>query len=397
MLSIMTETHSKRILLGITGGVAAYKTASLVRLLVKAGHEVQCVMTDAAQQFIGAATLQALSGKPVLTQLWDATRNDGMDHIRLSREADVILIAPASANFIAKLAQGLADDLLSTLCLARACPLAVAPAMNMQMWDNPATQRNLAQIRQDGIHIFGPASGEQACGEIGLGRMLEPEVLFLETQALFQAKVLAGKQVMITAGPTYEPIDPVRGITNRSSGKMGYALAQAAWEAGAAVTLIAGPTALSAPPNVRVVAVTTAQEMHAAVMQQVKKMDIFIGVAAVADYRVTHIAQQKIKKNKTPPTLMLEPNPDILAEVAALPRPPFCVGFAAETEKLSEHAQAKLRQKSIPLIVANQAQDSLGSDDSALILIDAHGSQSLPRQAKILSARELIRHIASLL
>ena len=397
MLSIMTETHSKRILLGVTGGVAAYKTASLVRLLVAAGHEVQCVMTEAAQQFLGAATLQALSGKPVLTQLWDATRSDGMDHIRLSREADVILIAPASANFIAKLAQGLADDLLATLCLARACPLAVAPAMNVQMWDNPATQRNLAQLREDGIHVFGPASGEQACGEIGLGRMLEPEILFLETQALFQAKVLAGKEVMITAGPTYEPIDPVRGITNLSSGKMGYALAQAAWEAGATVTLITGPTALSAPPSVRVVAVTTAQEMHAAVMQQVQNMDIFIAVAAVADYRVTHISQEKIKKNKTPPTLTLEANPDILAEVAALPRPPFCVGFAAETENLDEHAQAKRSQKSIPLIVANQAQDSLGSDDSALILIDAQGSQALPHQAKILSARELIRHIASLL
>jgi len=393
----MTELHSRRILLGITGGIAAYKAAELVRLLVKAGFEVQCVMTEAAQHFIGAATLQALSGKPVLMQLWDEASGDGMDHIRLSREADAILIAPASANFIAKLAHGLADDLLSTLCLARACPLTVAPAMNKQMWDNPATQRNLAQIRQDGISIFGPASGEQACGELGMGRMLEPETLLIELEALFQPKLLAGKKVMVTAGPTYEPIDPVRGITNLSSGKMGYALARAAWEAGAEVTLISGPTALAAPPNVRMISVTTAQEMHDAVMREVKKIDIFIAVAAVADYRVAHIAKQKLKKTQTAPTLTLEPNPDILAKVAALPKAPFCVGFAAETEKLSEHAQAKRAKKAIPLIIANRAQEALGQDESTLTLINSSGSHALPRQLKFLSAREVIKHIASLL
>ena len=394
---IMTEMNSKRILLGVTGGIAAYKTAALARLLVKAGFDVQCVMTEAAQHFIGAATLQALTGKPVLLQLWDAASGDGMDHIRLSREADVILIAPASANFIAKLAQGLADDLLSTLCLARACPLAIAPAMNKQMWDNPATQRNLAQIRQDGIEVFGPASGEQACGELGFGRMLEPETLLIELEALFQPKRLAGKRVMITAGPTYEPIDPVRGITNLSSGKMGYALARAAWEAGAAVTLVSGPTALATPPNVRRMSVTTAQEMHDVVMREVKQMDIFIGVAAVADYRVVQTAQQKLKKTESALTLTFEPNPDILAAVAALPNAPFCVGFAAETENLSKYAQAKRVQKAIPLIIANHAQETLGRDDSTIILIDSNGTLELPKQTKLLSAREVIKHIASLL
>lgn len=394
---IMTELHSKRILLGITGGIAAYKSAELVRLLVKAGFEVQCVMTEAAQHFIGAATLQALSGKPVLMKLWDEASGDGMDHIRLSRETDAILIAPASANFIAKLAHGLADDLLSTLCLARACPLAVAPAMNKQMWDNPATQRNLAQIRQDSVAVFGPASGEQACGELGMGRMLEPETLLIELEALFQPKLLAGKKVMVTAGPTYEPIDPVRGITNLSSGKMGYALARAAWESGAEVTLISGPTALTTPPNVRLISVTTAQEMHDAVMCEIKKMDIFIAVAAVADYRVAHIAKQKLKKTKTAPVLTLEPNPDILAKVAALPKAPFCVGFSAETEKLTEYAQAKRTKKAIPLIIANRAQEALGQNESTLILITSNGSYELPHQPKLQSARQVIQHIASLL
>lgn len=397
MLVIMTELHSRRILLGITGGIAAYKAAELLRLLIKAGFEVQCVMTEAAQHFIGAATLQALSGKPVLMKLWDESSGDGMDHIRLSREADAILIAPASANFIAKLAQGLADDLLSTLCLARACPLAVAPAMNKQMWDNAATQRNLAQILHDGIAIFGPASGEQACGELGMGRMLEPEALLIELEAVFQPKLLAGKKVMITAGPTYEPIDPVRGITNLSSGKMGYAMARAAWEAGAHVTLVSGPAALSTPPNVRLLHVTSAQEMLDAVMLDIKKMDIFIAVAAVADYRVAQTAKQKLKKTGSAPTLTLTPNPDILAQVAALPRAPFCVGFAAETEKLTAHAQAKRTQKALPLIVANRAQDSLGQDESTLILIDSKGRHPLPRQSKLLSARQVIKHIASLL
>ena len=393
----MTEMNSKSILLGITGGIAAYKAAELARLLVKTGFDVQCVMTEAAQHFIGAATLQALTGKPVLLHLWDAASGDGMDHIRLSREADAILIAPTGANFIAKLAHGLADDLLSTLCLARTCPLAIAPAMNKQMWDNPATQRNLVQIRRDGVNVFGPASGEQACGELGFGRMLEPETLLVELEALFQPKYLSGKQVMITAGPTYEPIDPVRGITNLSSGKTGYALAQAAWEAGAQVTLVSGQTALTPPPNVRVIQVSTAQEMHDAVMREVKKMDIFIGVAAVADYRVAQIAKQKLKKTKSNLTLTLELNPDILATVAALPKAPFCVGFAAETEKLVEHAQAKRARKKIPLIIANRAQDALGQDESSLILIDSKGKQTIPKQPKLLSARQVIKHIASLL
>jgi phosphopantothenoylcysteine decarboxylase/phosphopantothenate--cysteine ligase len=397
MPSIMAQAHSKRIVLGITGGIAAYKAAELTRLLVKDGHDVQTVMTEAAMHFVGTATLQALSGKPVLTQLWNESSGNGMAHIDLSRAADAILIAPASANFIAKLAHGLADDLLSTLCLARACPLAVAPAMNKQMWDNPATQRNLAQIRQDGIAIFGPASGEQACGELGMGRMLEPETLAIELEALFQAKHLAGKCVLVTAGPTYEPIDPVRGITNLSSGKMGYAVARAAWEAGAEVLLISGPTALAPPPNVRVIQVTTAQEMRDAVMREIKRMDIFISVAAVADYRVAQTAQQKIKKQDTAPTLTLTPNSDILAEVAALPKPPFCVGFAAETEDLAPHAEIKRIKKALPLIVANIAQNTLGQDESELILIDAQGTHTLPRAKKILQARKLIEHIASLL
>ena len=393
----MAQAHSKRIVLGITGGIAAYKAAELTRLLLKDGHDVQTVMTEAAMHFVGTATLQALSGKPVLTQLWNESSGNGMAHIDLSRAADAILIAPASANFIAKLAYGLADDLLSTLCLARACPLAVAPAMNKQMWNHPATQRNLAQIRQDGIAIFGPASGEQACGELGMGRMLEPETLAIELEALFQAKHLAGKCVLVTAGPTYEPIDPVRGITNLSSGKMGYAVARAAWEAGAEVLLISGPTALAPPPNVRVIQVTTAQEMRDAVMREIQRMDIFISVAAVADYRVAQTAQQKIKKQDTAPTLTLTPNPDILAEVAALPKPPFCVGFAAETENLAAHAEIKRIKKTLPLIVANIAQNTLGQNESEFILIDAHGTHTLPCDKKILQARKLIAHIASLL
>ncbi len=393
----MAQAHSKSIVLGITGGVAAYKAAELTRLLVKAGHAVQVVMTEAATHFVGAATLQALSGKPVLTQLWDSAAGNGMTHIDLSRAADVILIAPASANFLAKLAHGLADDLLSTLCLARNCPLAVAPAMNREMWDKPATQRNLAQLRQDGIAVFGPASGEQACGELGMGRMLEAETLLIELDALFQPKRLAGKRVLVTAGPTYEPIDPVRGITNRSSGKMGYAVARAAWEAGAEVILITGPTALTPPPNVRVIQVTTAQEMRDAVMREIKRSAIFISVAAVADYRAAQAAQQKMKKRDTAPTLTLALNPDILAEVAALPKPPFCVGFAAETEKITTYAKTKRAQKSIPLIVANRVQDAVGQDESELILIDAHGMQTLARAEKLILARTLIEHIASLL
>lgn len=396
MTRIMAQNNSKRILLGVTGGIAAYKAAELVRLLVKAGHEVQVAMTEAATHFVGPATFQALSGKPVLTQLWDGASGNGMAHIDASRAADAILIAPASANFIAKLAHGLADDLLSTLCLARACPLAVAPAMNKQMWDNPATQRNLAQLRQDGIKVFEPASGAQACGEVGMGRMQEVENLLLELEALFQPKLLAGRRVLVTAGPTYEAIDPVRGITNLSSGKMGYAVARAAWEAGAEVLLISGPTN-RAPPPVRTIQVTSAQEMHDAVMREIKSQSIFISVAAVADYRVAQTARQKIKKTDTAPMLALTPNPDILAQIAALPKPPFCVGFAAETEKVSMQAAAKRSRKNIPLIIANLAQDALGQDDSELILIDAKGRHRLPRADKLVLARQLIAHISDML
>lgn len=392
----MAQNHSKRILLGITGGIAAYKAVELTRLLVKAGHAVQVAMTEAATHFVGPATFQALSGKPVLTQLWDGASGNGMAHIDASRAADVILIAPASANFIAKLAHGLADDLLSTLCLARACPLAVAPAMNRQMWDNPATQRNLAQLRRDGITVFEPASGAQACGEVGMGRMQEAENLLIELESLFQPKLLAGQRVLVTAGPTYEAIDPVRGITNLSSGKMGYAVARAAWEAGAEVVLISGPTALT-PPPVRTIAVTSAQEMHDAVMREIKSTSIFISVAAVADYRVAQSAKQKIKKTDVTPTLALTPNPDILAQVAALPKSPFCVGFAAETEKVAAQASAKRSRKHIPLMVANRAQDALGQDESELILIDAQGQHALPRAHKLVLARQLIAHISDLL
>ena len=392
----MTQSNSKRILLGITGGIATYKAAELTRLLVQAGHEVQVVMTEAATHFVGPTTFQALSGKPVLTQRWDNTQGNGMAHIDLSRAADAFVIAPASANFIAKLAQGLADDLLSTLCLARACPLAVAPAMNKQMWDKPATQRNLAQLRQDGITLFEPVCGAQACGEFGMGRMQEAASLQIELEALFQPKCLRGQRVMVTAGPTYEAIDPVRGITNLSSGKMGYAVARAAWEAGAEVLLITGPTALALPPHVRAIHVTSAQEMQAAVMREIKPMSVFISVAAVADYRVAQAAQ-KLKKTDATHTLALSPNPDILAQVAALPKPPFCVGFAAETEQVHANAIAKRRRKNIPLIVANRVQDTLGQDDSELILIDAQGSHVLPRAQKLLLARQLIAHIADLL
>ncbi len=393
----MTQINSKRILLGVTGGIAAYKAAELTRLLVKAGHEVQVVMTEAATHFVGPATFQALSGKPVLTRLWDGDAGNGMAHIEVSRASDIILISPASANFIAKLAHGLADDLLSTLCLARACPLAVAPAMNKQMWDNPATQRNLAQLRLDGVTLFEPASGAQACGEVGMGRMQEAAALLIELEALFQPKCLAGQRVMVTAGPTYEAIDPVRGITNLSSGKMGYALARAAWEAGADVVLITGPTALALPPHARAIQVSSAEEMQAAVMREIEPISIFISVAAVADYRVAQTAEQKLKKTETAPTLLLTPNPDILAQVAARPKPPFCVGFAAETENIAAHAQTKRQHKNIPLIVANRAQNALGQDESELILIDFNASKLLPRAQKLVLARQVIAHISEML
>jgi phosphopantothenoylcysteine decarboxylase/phosphopantothenate--cysteine ligase len=392
----MSHNH-KTILLGITGGVAAYKSAELTRLLVKAGYTVQVVMTDAATEFVGPATFQALSGRPVFTNQWDKRIDNGMPHIDLSRDADAILIAPASADFLRKLAHGAADDLLSTLCSARDCPLLVAPAMNRQMWENPANQRNVALLRQDGIAIFGPGSGEQACGEVGDGRMLEPEQLFELAEAFFQPKPLHGKQVVITAGPTFEPIDAVRGITNSSSGKMGYAIARAAIEAGASVTLVSGPTALATPLGVNRINVQSAQDMMQAVLQQIGTADIFIGVAAVADYAVKNRSEHKIKKSDANLTIELTPNPDILATVASLPAAPFCVGFAAESQNLLQYADEKRRRKNIPLLVANLVQAALGADDNEVILLDDAGQHPLPRAPKAQIARELIRHIADML
>ncbi|MDP2144166.1 MAG: bifunctional phosphopantothenoylcysteine decarboxylase/phosphopantothenate--cysteine ligase CoaBC [Gallionella sp.] len=382
----------KRIILGITGGIAAYKAAELVRLLVKQGFEVQVAMTEAATQFITPTTMQALSGQPVLLSQWQ--NEAGMTHIHSSRAADAIVIAPATADFIAKLAHGMADDLLSTLCLARDCPLLVAPAMNKQMWGNPATQRNVQQLVADGIAVLGPACGSQACGEEGMGRMLEPAELADEIVASFQAKLLAGVKLLITAGPTYEAIDAVRGITNRSSGKMGYAIAQAAREMGAQVTLVSGPVALAAPVGVERTSVNGAQEMYDAVNRRASDADIFIGVAAVADYRVAHPSEQKIKKSTAPMTLELVANPDILADIASLPNPPFCVGFAAESENLAEYAELKRRAKKLPLLVGNLAQQAIGSDDNELILFDDDGSHPLPRADKLTLARLLMQHIA---
>lgn len=386
----------KKILLGVTGGIAAYKTAELCRLLVKAGAEVRVVMTAAAQQFVTPLTFQALSGQPVLTSLWDAASGDGMEHIHLSRAADLLLVAPASADFLAKLVHGHADDLLSTLCLARTCKLAVAPAMNREMWAAVATQRNLEQLRQDAVSVLGPAAGEQACGETGVGRMLEPADIVAALSGLLRTGPLAGKRVLVTAGPTFEPIDPVRGLTNLSSGKMGYAVAQAAAEAGGEVCLVSGPTCLAPPAGTRRVDVQSAAEMRAAVLRELPA-DVFIAVAAVADYRVDAAAAQKIKKSATGLTLQLVPNPDILAEVAALPDAPFCVGFAAETERLAEHAAAKRQRKKLPLLVGNLAQDTLGQDTAELVLFDDLGAHPLPRADKLVQARALISHLVNLL
>jgi len=389
--------NKKSIVLGITGGVAAYKAAELVRLLVKSNIEVQVVMTQAACQFITPVTMQALSGKPVFTDMWDASIPNGMPHIELSRAADAIVIAPASADFMAKLVHGRADDLLSTLCLARDCDLLVAPAMNKQMWENPATQRNITQLMQDGISILGPGSGEQACGEIGLGRMLEAEDLLGLIEAHFQPKLLKGKKILITAGATLEMIDPVRAITNLSSGKMGYAIAQAAHEMGADVTLVSGATALTPPNGVRNITATSASTMYQSVMQNIASQDIFIGVAAVADYSPSQTQQQKIKKSEQSLSLELLRNKDIIAEVASLPNPPFCVGFAAETENLLEYAEAKRLKKKLPLIVANLTSDAMGSDNNKVFLLDNAGTHPLEPAAKIQVARSLLAHVATML
>lgn len=391
----------KHLVLGITGGIAAYKAAELARLLVKQGIAVQVVMTDAACQFITPITMQALSGRSVHAKMWDANIANGMPHIELSREADAILVAPASADFMAKLVHGNADDLLSTLCLARDCPLLVAPAMNKQMWESPATQRNVAQLLKDGVMILGPDSGVQACGENGLGRMLEPEDLFAELlsslNAELPAKPLAGKRILITAGPTVERIDPVRAITNLSSGKMGYSIVETAIEMGADVTLVSGPSNLTAPDLAKVIAVESGAEMLAAVMANISHQDIFISVAAVADYRVASPSTQKIKKTNAALNIELVPNEDILATVAALPNAPFCVGFAAESENLLAYAEEKRKRKNIPLIVANLVSEALGADESTLTLLDDQGAHPLPKSSKAKSARALLSHIAKIL
>lgn len=387
---------NKSIVLGITGGIAAYKAAELARLLVKENIEVQVVMTDAACQFITPVTMQALSGKPVFKDLWDASIPNGMPHIELSRHADAILIAPASADFMAKLVQGRADDLLSALCLARDCPLLIAPAMNKQMWENPATQRNVAQLMADGISIFGPASGEQACGETGLGRMLEAEELLHLVKAYFQPKRLRGKKILVTAGATLEMIDPVRAITNLSSGKMGYAIAQIASDMGAQVTLVSGASTLPCPHGVKFISAISAEAMYQSVMSNIAKQDIFISVAAVADYSPVQASAQKIKKSKSSLTLELKPNKDILAEVASLPNPPFCVGFAAESENLLEYAEAKRIAKKLPLIVANLIHESMGQDENSVTLLDGKGAQTLQRASKEIVAQQLLEHIANM-
>jgi phosphopantothenoylcysteine decarboxylase/phosphopantothenate--cysteine ligase len=388
--------HTKHLLLGITGGIAAYKAAEVARILVKKDIDVQTVMTESACRFIGPTTLQALTGKTVFTDLWDNRINNNMAHINISRDVNAILIAPASANFIAKLANGFADDLLSTLCLARNCPLFIAPAMNRQMWENCATQRNLVILQRDGVIILGPANGTQACGETGMGRMLEAQKLVKEMLTFFQPKLLQDKHVLITAGPTYEAIDAVRGITNLSSGKMGYAVANAALEAGAKVTLISGPTCLEAPSGAFLTNVTSAQEMFTAVKKKVPGTDIFISVAAVADFLPAKNSKQKIKRTSGNISLTLAPNPDILEFVAKLSKPPFCVGFAAETENLEKNAEAKRRKKKIPLLAANLVPNAINSDESELILLDDKGKHLLPEAPKIEQARHIIKHVSLL-
>ena len=394
------ELKGKKIVLGLSGGVACYKAAELCRALTKQGATVHVVMTEAATHFITAVTMQALSGNPVWTDQWDPRMANNMAHIDLTRGADAVLVAPCSADFMRKLAHGVCDDLLSTLCLARphTVPLLVAPAMNVEMWQNRATARNAAQLRADCIGIFGPGAGEQACGETGLGRMLEPLDLLDELVASFQPKVLAGKRVLITAGPTFEAIDPVRGITNLSSGKMGYAIARAAREAGADVTLVSGPTTLPTPHGVRRLDVQSAQQMHDAVMAAVGGQHVFIGVAAVADWRVLNASDQKMKKQDgAMPSLQFEQNADILAAVAAttsISGWPYCVGFAAESENLVEFGAIKREKKGIPLLVGNIGHHTFGQDDNTVILFDENGHTVLERADKLTLARHLVSEIA---
>ena len=403
----MSDLSNKHIVLGLSGGIACYKAAELCRALVKEGATVQVVMTEAAAQFITPVTLQALSNRPVFVSQWDAREPNNMAHINLSREADVIVVAPASADFMAKLLHGRADDLLSLMCLARSIdrvPLVLAPAMNREMWQHPATQRNMTQLTADGAHVLDVGQGEQACGETGDGRMLEPEEILQDLIAFFQPKVLAGQQVLVTAGPTYEAIDPVRGITNLSSGKMGFAIARAAHEAGAQVTLVAGPVHLPTPRGVRRVDVRSALDMQAAVTQHVDAASVFVSTAAVADWRVAEVAGQKIKKGASGGSASSElqlsfvENPDILAGVARSARAQsgalYCVGFAAESHDLLTHATAKRERKGVPLLVGNIGPATFGLDDNALLLVDAQGSQELPHASKLVLARQLVAAIA---
>ena len=393
----MGQNLPRKLLLGLTGGIAAYKVAELVRLLRQSNIELQVVMTEAACRFITPVTLQALSGNTVHTDLWDPRVANNMAHIELSRDCDGIVIAPASADFMAKVANGLADDLLSTLCLARECPLLIAPAMNRQMWDNPATQRNVKTLTNDGVTLLGPATGDQACGEVGMGRMREAEEIFAGILSYFAPKILAGKNVLITAGPTFEAIDPVRGISNRSSGKMGYAIARATLDAGASVTLVSGPSSLAAPLGATLIPVVSAAEMHRAVMGNITGKDIFISVAAVADYTVKQPSRSKIKKSSAALNIELTPTVDIVGQVAQMPDAPFCVGFAAESDNLHEYAEAKRKRKKLPLLAANLVQSAIGGDDNELILFDDNGVHPLNRQPKEALARRLVEHIANLL
>uniref|UniRef100_UPI004047B4CE bifunctional phosphopantothenoylcysteine decarboxylase/phosphopantothenate--cysteine ligase CoaBC n=1 Tax=Polynucleobacter sp. TaxID=2029855 RepID=UPI004047B4CE len=400
----MQSLLNKNIVLGISGGIAAYKCPELVRLLIQEGAHVQVVMTQAAQQFVTPVTMQALTGKPVFTSQWDNSVPNNMAHIELSRSADAILIAPTSADLMAKLSLGLADDLLSTLCLARDCPLLLVPAMNKQMWEHAATQRSVKRLNDDGVKLLGPASGFQACGEVGAGRMLEPAEITEQLVAFFQKKLLAGKHVLITAGPTFEAIDPVRGITNRSSGKMGFAIAKAAVEAGADVHLIAGPCELETPllatGKITRSNVTSAKEMHAMAMQSAD-CDIFFAVAAVADWTIAKPAKEKIKRQgQKAPILDFLANPDILADIAQTVKTqsgkphPFCIGFAAESTALQAHANEKLKRKGIPMIVGNIAPDTFGSDLNELLVIDVSGSKKIAKAEKIQLARQLIQLVA---
>ncbi len=400
----MQDLSGKHIVLGLTGGIACYKSAELCRLLIKAGATVQVVMTEAAGQFITPVTMQALSGRPVYGSQWDAREPNNMPHINLSREADAIVLAPASADFIARLVQGRSDELLSLICLARPTervPLLIAPAMNREMWSHPATQRNLRQVADDGAVVLGVGTGWQACGETGDGRMLEPAQLLDDITAFFQPKLLAGQQVLVTAGPTFEALDPIRGITNHSSGKMGFAIARAAHDAGAEVTLVAGPVHLPTPRGVRRVDVTSAQDMLEATVLAAQSATVFVATAAVADWRPAAQSEHKIKKDGSglPPVLHFLENTDILLTVAQSERARrgqlFCVGFAAESENLAMHARAKRERKGIPLLVGNIGPLTFGQDDNALLLVDADGVRELPRAPKLALARELVTEIAA--